>query len=80
MSPGTFAKRLRGVLIRKRLNPADVARKLGGQHRDLVAVDSWLSGRNEPTMRNLLRLSDALRVSPMELIQRENGNGNSAQN
>ena len=25
-------------------------------------------GRNEPTLRNLIRLSDALKVGPMELI------------
>ena len=41
---------------------------LGGCHADEVAVSNWLSGRNEPTLRNLLRLSDALKVGPMELI------------
>jgi len=70
-----FAQRLRGILLRKRLNHVDVARKLGGQHRDLVAVESWLSGRNEPRMHNLLRLSTALEISPMELIRREDENG-----
>ena len=52
-----FARRLRNILIRERLNPADVARCLGGGHKDEVAAN-WLSGRNEPTMRNLLRLSE----------------------
>ncbi len=41
---------------------------LGGRHADEVAVSNWLSGRNEPNMRNLLRLSTALKVGPMELI------------
>jgi len=41
---------------------------LGRHHADEVAVSNWLSGRNEPTLRNLLRLSDALKVGPMELI------------
>ena len=41
---------------------------LGGCHADEVAVSNWLSGRNELTLRNLLRLSDALKVGPMELI------------
>ena len=49
-----FARRLRDILIRERLNPADVARRLGGGHKDEVAVSNWLSGRNEPTLRNLL--------------------------
>ena len=66
-----FARRLRDILIRERLNPADVARCLGGQHRDVVAVSNWLSGRNEPNMRNLLRLSTALDVEPMEFIQQD---------
>ena len=30
---------------------------LGGRHADEVAVSNWLSGRNEPTLHNLLRLS-----------------------
>ncbi len=62
-----FARRLRNILIRERLNPADVARRIGGGHKDEVAAN-WLSGRNEPNMRNLLRLSTALKVGPMELI------------
>ena len=33
-----FARRLRNILIRERLNPADVARRLGGGHKDEVAV------------------------------------------
>ena len=41
---------------------------LGGCHADEVAVSNWLSGCNEPTLRNLLRLSTALKVGPMELI------------
>ena len=65
-----FARRLRNILIRERLNPADVARCLGGQHRDGVTVSNWLSGRNEPNMRNLLRLSTALDVEPMEFISK----------
>ena len=36
--------------------------------RTKVVVSNWLSGRNEPTLRNLLRLSTALKVGPMELI------------
>ncbi len=59
-----FARRLRNILIRERLNPADVARRLGRGHADVVAVSNWLSGRNEPNMRNLLRLSTALRTDP----------------
>jgi len=39
-------------------------RRLGGGHKDEVAVSNWLSGRNEPNMRNLLRLSTALRTDP----------------
>ena len=31
---------------------------LGRHHADEVAVSNWLSGRNEPTLRNLLRLSE----------------------
>ena len=31
---------------------------LGGRHADEVVVSNWLSGRNEPTLRNLLRLSE----------------------
>ena len=63
-----FARRLRNILIRERLNPADVARRIGGGHKDEVAVSNWLSGRNEPNMRNLLRLSTALRTDPAELL------------
>ena len=64
----TFARRLRNMLIRERLNPADLALRLGGGHKDEVAVSNWLSGRNEPTLRNLLRLSTALRTDPAELL------------
>ena len=44
---------------------------LGGCHADEVAVSNWLSGRNEPTLRNLLRLSTALRTDPAELLTDE---------
>ena len=71
-----FAQRLRGILLRKRLNPVDVARKLGGRHRDVVAVDAWLSGRNEPTLRSLLRLSTALDVEVQELVKQAEASGN----
>ena len=64
-----FARRFRSILVQKRLNPADVSRCLGGRHRDEVAVSNWLSGRNEPSMRNLLRLSDTLKIDPEELIE-----------
>ncbi len=50
------------------MNPADVARRLGGGHADAANVSNWLNGRNEPTMRNLLRLSAALKTSPEELL------------
>ena len=63
-----FARRLRNILIRERLNPADVARRLGGGHKDEVAVSNWLSGRNEPTLRNLLRLSTTLKTSPLYFL------------
>ena len=47
------------------------------QHRtrptDEVAVFNWLSGRNEPTMRNLVRLSDALKTDPAELLTDDPG-------
>ena len=46
---------------------------LGGRHADEVAVSNWLSGRNEPTLRNLIRLSDALKVPPEELIEQSDG-------
>ena len=39
-----FARRLRNILIRERLNPADVARRLGRGHADVVAVSNWFSG------------------------------------
>ena len=68
-----FARRLRGILLQKRLDPAGLARKLGGRHADEVAVSNWLSGRNEPTMRNLLRLSDALKTDPAELLTDDPG-------
>ena len=38
-----FARRLRNILIRERLNPADVARCLGGGHKDEVAVSNTRS-------------------------------------
>ena len=41
---------------------------LGGRHADEVAVSNWLSGRNEPTLRNLLRLSTALKTSPLYFL------------
>ena len=53
------------------MNPADVARRLGSGHADAANVSNWLNGRNErnaPTMRNLLRLSAALKTSPEELL------------
>ena len=49
---------------------------LGGRHADEVAVSNWLSGRNEPTLRNLIRLSDALKVSPLELIKKDSNASN----
>ena len=67
-----FARRFRSILLRERLNPADVAKRMGRGHADVVAVSNWLSGRNEPSMRNLLRLSAALKIEPIELIK--NGN------
>ena len=67
-----FARRFRSILLRERLNPADVARRMGRGHADVGAVSNWLSGRNEPSMRNLLRLSAALKIEPIELIK--NGN------
>ena len=70
-----FARRFRSILLRERLNPADVAKRMGRGHADVVAVSNWLSGRNEPSMRNLLRLSAALKIEPMELIK----NGNSTE-
>jgi len=66
--PSRFAHRLRGILLRKRLGPADLARRLGRGHADAVAVSNWLSGRNAPSLRNLLRLSDALKTDPAELL------------
>ena len=42
-------------------------------HRDVVAVSNWLSGRNEPSMRNLLRLSTALQTDPAELLTDDSG-------
>ena len=72
-----FARRLRNILIRERLNPADVARRLGGGHKDEVAVSNWLSGRNEPNMRNLLRLSTALRTDLAELLTDDPGSTSS---
>ena len=70
-----FARLFRSILLRERLNPADVAKRMGRGHADVVAVSNWLSGRNEPSMRNLLRLSAALKIEPMELIK----NGNSTE-
>ena len=67
-----FARRFRSILLRQRLDPAEVARRMGRGHADVVAVSNWLSGRNEPSMRNLLRLSSALKLEPMELMK--NGN------
>ena len=75
----TFDFTLRNLLISKRVDPAELARRLGRGHSDVVAVHNWLSGRNEPSMRNLLRLSTALKISPLELIKNENGNGNFTQ-
>ena len=46
---------------------------LGGRHADEVAVSNWLSRRNEPTLRNLIRLSDALRTDPAELLTDDPG-------
>ena len=46
---------------------------LGGRHADEVVVSNWLSGRNEPTLRNLIRLSDALKIFPEELLTDESG-------
>jgi transcriptional regulator with XRE-family HTH domain len=53
--------------------PQDWIVPLGGRHADEVAVSNWLSGRNEPTLRNLLRLSTALRTDPAELLTDESG-------
>ena len=44
---------------------------LGGRHADEVAVSNWLSGRNEPNLQNLLRLSAALKIEPIELMKME---------
>jgi transcriptional regulator with XRE-family HTH domain len=44
---------------------------LAGRHADEVAVSNWLSGRNEPNLQNLLRLSAALKIEPIELIKME---------
>jgi hypothetical protein len=44
-----FARRLRDILIRERLNPADVARRLGGGHKDEVAVSN--TGYRDATNR-----------------------------
>ena len=55
-------------MLPERLDPSELARRLEGRHDDEVAVGNWLNGRNEPTLRNLLRLSTALKVGPMELI------------
>ena len=70
-----FARRFRGVLLRQRMDPADVARRMGGA-ADAANISNWLAGRNEPSMRNLLRLSVALRISPLELISNKDDNGN----
>jgi transcriptional regulator with XRE-family HTH domain len=42
-----------------------------------VAVSNWLSGRNEPNMRNLLRLSTALRTDLAELLTDDPGSTSS---
>ena len=55
-------------MLPERLDPSELAQRLEGRHADEVAVSNWLNGRNEPTLRNLLRLSTALKVGPMELI------------
>ncbi|HIF69978.1 MAG TPA: helix-turn-helix domain-containing protein [Candidatus Lambdaproteobacteria bacterium] len=52
-------------------------RRLGSGHKDEVAVSNWLSGRNEPTLRNLLRLSTALRTDPAELLTDDLGSTSS---
>ena len=46
---------------------------LGGRHADEVVVSNWLPGRNEPTLRNLIRLSDALKTDPSELLTDDPG-------
>ena len=46
---------------------------LGGSHADEVCVSNGLSERNEPNMRNLLRLSTALRTDPAELLTDDPG-------
>ena len=68
MSP-PFHSILRTILIQKRIDPSDLARRLGGNHADEMLVHRWLNPPyNDPNLTNLLRLASALDLSPAELM------------
>ena len=67
MSPPFYLK-LRQILIRELIDPAELSRRLGGCHADEMLVHRWLNGYNDPSLPNLLRLASALDLSPAELM------------
>ena len=62
-----FARRLRNILIRERLNPADVPAVSVVATRTRLPSPTGFPG-NEPTLRNLLRLSTTLKTSPLYFL------------
>ena len=65
----TFDQLLRDLLIEQRVDPSELARRLGGNHADEMLVHRWLNPPyNDPNLTNLQRLASALDLSPAELM------------
>ena len=58
-------KKVYGLMVDRGFNLGDVAKKCGLTQS---AVSCWMTGKGEPTMRNLKKLADALGMKPETLL------------
>lgn len=58
-------KRLQVALILRGKTQSEIAEKIGTSQPH---VSDWLNGIRLPTSNNLMKLADALEISPMQLV------------
>lgn len=65
MAEKTFGTRLRELRELRGMSRADLAEAAG---MEPSAISHWETDRREPTLSNMLRLADALRLTPGNLL------------
>lgn len=58
--------RIEGAMRDRGLSKAELARRVGVKR--WATIHDWITGRQEPRARNLIRLAEALQMDPMVLL------------